>query len=152
MASIQHRTVLVILALFLSACSSTKPPPDDTDLRLQAANHYFGGRYEYLIVHSSGQLADTLSDRTSALSGASQVARDFATQLARAEKNTLRILISGADPKRTLKIIRDAFAFHTSSKLPGLELLFLGEPRHEATVRNLVQAAGGTFRFAPFEG
>ena len=152
MASIQIRTVLVVLALCLSACSSTKPPPDDTDLRLQAANHYFGGRYEYLIVHSSGELADTLSDHTSTLTGASQVARDFATRLARAENNTLRILISGADPNRTLKVIRDAFAVHANSNLPGLELLFLGEPRHETTVRDLVQAVGGTFRFAPFEG
>ncbi|MFT5447703.1 MAG: hypothetical protein ACI9DC_002880 [Gammaproteobacteria bacterium] len=152
MASIQLRTILVVLALFLSACASTKPPPGDTDLRLQAANHYFGGRYEYLIVHSSGQLADTLSNRTSALTGASQVARDFATRLARAEKSTLRILISGADPKRTLKVIRDAFAFHASSNLPGLELLFLGEPRLEATVRKLVQTVGGKFRFAAFEG
>jgi hypothetical protein len=151
MAPIRLRTMLVLAALILSACASTKPPPDDTDLRLQAANHYFGGRYEYLIVHSSGELADKISSQTSSLTGASQVARDFATRLARAEKSPLRILISGADPKRTLKVIRDAFAFHASSNLPGLELLFLGEPRHEATVRKLVQGVGGTFRFAAFE-
>lgn len=152
MASLQLRTMFVVLALFLSACASTRPPPNDTDLRLQAANHHFGGRYEYLIVHSSGQLSDALSSRTADLTGASQVARDFATRLARAEKEPLRILISGADPQRTLKVILDAFAFHVSSDLPGLELLFLGEPQHEAAVRKLVKAAGGTFRFAPFEG
>lgn len=152
MASIRLRTTLLLTALLLSACASTKPPPSDTDLRLQAANHYFGGRYEYLIVHSSGELADKISSRTSALTGASQVARDFATRLAQAENSPLRILISGADPIRTMKVIRDAFSFHASSNLPGLELLFLGEPRHEAEVRTLVDRVGGKFRFAAFEG
>ena len=54
------RGVLVALTLAISACASTRPPADDTDLRLQAAKHFFGGRYEYLIIHSAGEFADAL--------------------------------------------------------------------------------------------
>ena len=151
MSSTMLRTVLIVLTLSISACASTQAPPRDTDLRLQAANHFFGGRFEYLIIHSAGQFGDAVFNRTSRITGASEMARDFATRLAHAEKSKLRILVSGADRQKTLNVLRDAFAFHASSRLPGLELLFLGEPQDEAEIRELVKSVGGIFRFAPFE-
>ena len=151
MTSTTFRPFLLALTLSISACASLQAPPNDTDLRLQAANHFFGGRYEYLIIHSAGQFADGLFLRTTQLTGPSQMARDLATRLAVAEKTKLRIMVSGADPQKTLDVIRKAFAFHASSHLPGLELLFLGEPNDESTVRKLVTSVGGVMRFAPFE-
>ena len=146
------RGVVVALTLAISACASTRPPPDDTDLRLQAANHFFGGRYEYLVIHSAGEFADALFLNTRQISGLSQVARDLAAQLAQAQNASLRIMVSGADRKKTLAVIRNAFAVHAGTQLPGLEFLFLGEPADEATVRALVELMGGVLRFAPFEG
>ena len=145
------RAILITFSLLIGACASTQPPPDDTDLRLQAARHFFAGRYEYLIIHSAGQLADTLFVQTTELSGPSQMAQDLATRLALAEKTTLRIMVSGADRQKTLDVIRDAFAVHGSDQLPGLEFLFLGEPKDETTVRKLVESVGGVLHFAPFE-
>ena len=151
MTTIIFRGALVALTLAISACASTRPPPDDTDLRLQAANHFFGGRYDYLIIHSAGEFADALFPDSGQTSGPSQVARDLAAQLAQAQSTSLRIMVSGVGRKKTLAVIRDAFAIHAGSRLPGLEFLFLGEPEDEATVRELVQSVGGVLRFAPFE-
>jgi len=151
MLSYLVRGIVVALTLAISACASTRPPPDDTDLRLQAANHFFGGRYDYLIIHSAGEFADALFLDTGQISRPSQVARDLAAELAQAQSAGLRIMVSGVDRKKTLAVIRDAFAVHAGSRLPGLEFLFLGEPEDEATVRELVQSVGGVLRFAPFE-
>lgn len=142
----------VAAALLLAGCAATRKPPDDTDLRLQAASHAFGGRYEYLIIHSAGQLGDTVVTGLTRLTGPSESARDLATRLIAAQRGSLRILVTGPDAAKTLQVIRDAFAFHRHNRLPGLEFLFLGDPGDEAEVRALVEHAGGTLRFAPFEG
>ncbi len=150
-----HRTALALLAvaaLAVSGCAATTAPPDDTDLRLQAASHAFGGRYEYLVIRSSGPLADRLFTNVAGITGPSDMARDLATRLAPAELQPVRILVTGPDPEKTLKVIRDALGFHRKSRLPHLEFLFLGEPAQEAEVRALVEATGGRMRFAPYEG
>lgn len=147
---IRFLTVAVFTAL-LGGCAATQAPPDDTDLRLQAASHAFGGRYEYLVIRSAGTLGDGLFMNVTGITGPSQMARDLATRMAPAENTPVRVLVTGADPEKTLRVIRDAFGFHGKGKLPGLEFLFLGEPAHADEVRALVQGAGGRMRFAPFE-
>ena len=79
------------------------------------------------------------------------MARDLATRIAQAEKQAIRIMVSGVDANKTLKVIEDAFGFHRHSHLVMLEFLFLGEPRDEMKVRALVESVGGTMQFAPFE-
>jgi hypothetical protein len=141
-----------LAAALLAACAATTAPPDDTDLRLQAATHAFGGRYQYLVIRSAGTFADGLFTSFNSITGPSEMARDLATRMAPAENSAVRILVTGPDARKTLGVIRDAFGFHGSGRLPGLEFLFLGEPASEAEVRKLVEAAGGRMRFAPFEG
>lgn len=153
----QSRFMLSVLGLLttltlLAGCAATHKPPDDSDLRLQAASHAFGGRYEYLVIHSAGELGDSLVSGLTRITGPSEVARDLATRLAVAGKGQLRILVTGPDAARTLDVIRDAFTFHRKNRLPGLEFLFLGEPTQEAEVRKLVNSVGGRMRFAAFEG
>lgn len=152
LAQLGARLGAALGAMVLAGCAGMYKPPDDTDLRLQAASHAFGGRFEYLVVHSAGKLADGVVEGIGGILGPSQTARDLATRLTDAQQGSLRILVTGSDPKRTLTVIRDAFSFHAKNQLPGLEFLFLGEPAQEATVRSLVEAAGGSMRFAPFEG
>ncbi len=142
----------VALLALLAGCTALQAPPDDTDLRLEAASHAFGGRFEYLVVHSAGSLGDSLFVNLGSLAGPSPIASDLAARLARAETGSLRLLVTGADAEKTLQVIEDAFAARRDARLPGLELLFLGEPRDEARVRELVEAAGGRMRFAAFEG
>ena len=144
--------VFCVAVALLAGCAATRKPADDSDLRLQAASHAFGGRYEYLIIHSAGELGDSLFTGLSRLTGPSEVARDLATRIAPAEKGAVRILVTGPDADKTLDVIRDAFTFHRKSRLPGLELLFLGEPAYEAQVRQLVESVGARMRFAAFEG
>jgi hypothetical protein len=150
--SLTRHLAAATLAALLGGCAATQAPPDDTDLRLQAASHAFGGRYEYLVVRSAGTLGDSLFRNVTGITGPSQMARDLATRMAPAENAPVRVLVTGADPAKTLQVIRDAFGFHATGGLPGLEFLFLGEPADEDEVRALVQRAGGRMRFAPFEG
>ena len=141
----------VMGTMALGGCAAVRAPPDDSDLRLQAASHAFGGGFAYMIIHSSGSLGDSVFLNLSRVTGTTPLARELSARLAQAEHGELRILVSGQDAHKTLDVIRDAFADHGQGSLPGLEFLFLGEPRHAATVRRLVEAAGGRMRFAPFE-
>ena len=122
------------------------------DLRLEAATHAFGGGFAYMIIRSAGALGDGLFVNLSQVTGTSDMARELATRLTAAERGKLRILVTGQDRAKTMDVIRDAFAVLRYSRLPGLEFLFLGEPRDEAEVRALVTSVGGRMRFAPFEG
>ena len=140
-----------IISMTLGGCAAMQAPPDDSDLRLQAATHAFGGGFAYMIIHSSGSLGDSVFLNLSRVAGTTPLARELSARLALAEHGELRILVSGQDAQKTLDVIRDAFADHGQGRLPGLEFLFLGEPGHAATVRRLVEAAGGRMRFAPFE-
>jgi hypothetical protein len=136
--------------LALPGCAALEAPPDDTDLRLEAASHAFGGRYEYFVVHSSGPLADGLYGSLGGLAGPTPIARDLAEHLQRARTQPLRLLVTGTDAAKTLQVIEEAFAVHKGERLAGLELLFLGEPRDEARIRAVVESTGGRMRFAAY--
>lgn len=131
----------------LAGCLATKPV-DDADLRLQAASAAFGGDYEYLIVGSAGKLADEAFIAISRATGPSAMARDLGTRIAPARDRPVRVMVTGADGKKTLQVIEDAFSLH--ERLPHLEFLFLGEPGDAPRVREIVEGAGATFHFAPF--
>jgi hypothetical protein len=146
-----RRLAAAAFAVLLAGCAAMQAPPDDTQLRLQAASQAFGGRYEYLVIQSAGTFADGLYMSVTGITGPSQMARDLATRMAPAENAPVRLLVTGADAAKTLRVIRDAFGFHSKGKLPGLEFLFLGEPADADAVRALVQAAGGRMQFAPFK-
>lgn len=137
--------------MLLTACAGGGKPPDDTELRLQAASHAFGGRFGYFIVQPSATLADQALVGVSGVIGRSALAENLAARIAPATASEVRLLVTGARTDKTLQVIEQAFALTSSASLPGLELLYLGVPRHEARVRKLVEARGARFRFAAFE-
>ncbi len=143
-------TLTVLFALLLSACSTQGPPRlNDSDARIKVAAQTFGGRFDYLYIPTEGVVADTAFITASKLSR-SELARDLATRLAPAESRPVRILVTGASPEKTLRVIQDALSFHRDGGLPQLELLYLGDATSAAAIEPLVRAKGGRFRFTPY--
>ena len=142
-------TALVLAAsLALAACVTARPP--DLDPRLEAATATFGGRFDYVYVPSSGRLADEAFLAMSRVAGPQKIARDLATLMAPAETRPVRILVTGPVPEKTLQVVVDALSFYEGRKIPNLELLYLGDPGHEAQIARAVSEIGGEFRFAAY--
>ncbi len=140
----------IVLSAFLCACTEVRPPVDDSDLRLQAANQAFGGHYDYLLVTASGQWADQAAMGLSQVFGPHQLSRDLASRLLKANTRPVRMLVSGHNRGKTLQVIRNAFSFMPKQKLPHLEFLFLGHAGDAQEVQRLVAEVGGNYRFAAF--
>ena len=145
------RLCLIVLAAGLVAgCAATKAPPDDLDLRLQAAGSAFGGKFDYLFVKSAGEFADQAFITLSKTAGPSDLARDLGTRFAQAEKRPVRMLITGPSSPKTVQVIIDALSFHQGRKLPMLEILFLGAPASRARAEAAARSVDAQFAFAPF--
>jgi len=142
----------VAFALLLGACAATTAPRDDLDLRLQAASAAFGGSFDYLMVGSAGRLGDSLFVNFTRLTGPSKMARALARRLAPGASRPVRILVTGADTAKTVRVIFDALELQGERRLPHLEFLYLGEPAWAARVRRAVERRGARFRFAPYRG
>lgn len=142
--------VALVLAVALGGCAGLHREPDDSDLRLVAASHAFGGRFDYLFVPSEGDLADAAFVTLSRTTGASDLARALATRLAPAASRPVRFLVTGPAPEKTVQVILDALAVQHGRALPYLELLYLGDPRYARTVGDAVHALGARFRFATY--
>ncbi len=141
---------LIFSLMLLNACAANRAPIDDSDLRLQAASHSFGGKYDYLLVTASGRWADQAALSIGKMIGPDQLSRDLATRLLQAAKQPVRIMVSGQNREKTLRVIRDAFSFTHGQRLTQLEFLFLGHAGDADAVRQQVVASGGKFRFAAF--
>ena len=136
-------------SISLAGCAATKPP-SDLDPRMAAASEAFEGRYDYLYVPSEGRLADQAFVTSSRVAGPSRLARDLATLMAPAETRVVRVLVTGQSGAKTLQVILDALSFYRGGRLPYLELLYLGDPSHEARLAAELAAIGAGFRFAPY--
>ena len=142
-------TALVLAAsIALAGCVTARPP--DLDPRLEAATATFGGKFDYVYVPTGGRLADEAFLAMSRVAGPQKIARDLATLMAPAETRPVRILVTGPQPEKTLQVVVDALSFYEGRKIPHLELLYLGDPAHEAQIARGVSEAGGEFRFAAY--
>ena len=143
-------TALVLAALVaLAGCATPSPP--DLDPRIEAATAAFGGRFDYVYVPSEGRLSDEAFLAMSRVAGPRQIARDLATVMAPAETESVRVLVTGPSDPKTLQVVLDALTFYEGRRIPHLELLYLGEPSHEALLARELSAVGAVLRFAPYQ-
>jgi hypothetical protein len=142
---------LISMAVALGAgCAVNKTEPDDSDLRLQAASHAFGGRYDYLIVKTAGEVADRAFIEYSRTTGTSDLAKKLAARLAPAENEPVRLMVTGQNSEKTLQVILDALAAYRGRRLPHLQFLYLGEPGYAPRIESAILELGGSFHFTPF--
>ena len=141
-------TLAFSAAVTLCGCAATTPP--DLDPRLEAAAAVFGGRFDYVYVPSGGRLADQAFLAMSRVAGPHQLARDLASIMAAAETRPIRVMVTGPAGAKTLRVVLDALSFHEGRRLPHLELLYLGEPAHEALLARKLSEVGAVLRFAPY--
>ena len=143
-------TALVLAAsIALAGCVTARPP--DLDPRLEAASAAFGGQFDYVYVPTKGRLADEAFLALSRVSGPQKIARDLATLMAKAETESVRIMVTGPEAEKTLRVIIDALSFYEGRQIPHLELLYLGDPANEARISRVVSNVGGKFRFAAYQ-
>lgn len=141
--------LVVAASVALAGCVTARPP--DLDPRLEAASAAFGGRYDYVYVPTEGRLADEAFLAMSRVSGPQKIARDLATLMVRAETQPVRIMVTGPEEEKTLRVVLDALSFYEGRQIPHLELLYLGDPTHEALIAREVSKVGGKLRFAPYQ-
>ena len=140
--------LVVAASIALAGCVTARPP--DLDPRLQAASAAFGGQYDYVYVPTKGRLADEAFLAMSRVSGPQKIARDLATLMVKAETQPVRIMVTGPEEEKTLRVVLDALSFYEGRQIPHLELLYLGDPTHEALLAREVSKVGGKLRFAPY--
>ena len=83
------------------------------------------------------------------VAGPGELVRDLASSMAPAETRSVRVMVTGQSGEKTLRVILDALSFYEGSRLPHLEMPYLGEPSHEARLAREFTAVGATFLFAP---
>ena len=140
--------LVVAASIALAGCVTARPP--DLDPRLQAASAAFGGQYDYVYVPTKGRLADEAFLAMSRVSGPQKIARDLATLMVTAETQPVRIMVTGPEEEKTLRVVLDALSFYEGRQIPHLELLYLEDPTHEALIAREVSKVGGKLRFAPY--
>lgn len=138
----------VAASIALAGCASGRSP--DLDPRLAAATAAFGGRYQYMYVPSEGRLADEATLAMWRVAGPGKVARDLASMMAEAETQPVRIMVTGPAGAKTLQVVLDALSFYEGRQIPHLELLYLGEPSHEARLARELSKVGAVLRFKPY--
>ena len=143
-------TALALAAsIALAGCATPRPP--DLDPRIEAATAAFGGRFDYVYVPSEGRLADEAFVVMSRVAGPRKIARDLASLMATAETQPVRVLVTGPAGVKTLRVVMDALSFYEGRRIPHLELLYLGEPAHEAMLAREIAKVGAVLRFAPYQ-
>ena len=138
----------VAASIVLAGCASDGSP--DLDPRLAAATDAFGGRFQYMYVPSEGRLADEAILAMWRVAGPGEMARDLASMMAEAETLPVRILVTGPAGAKTLQVVLDALSFYEGRQIPHLELLYLGEPSHEARLARELSKVGAILRFKPY--
>ena len=139
----------VVASVALAGCAATAP--SDLDPRLEAATAAFGGRFDYMYVPSDGRLADEAFLAMSRVAGPSKLARDLASIMVPAEARPVRVMVTGPAGQKTLRVILDALSFYEGRRIPHLELLYLGEPSHEALLARKLSEVGAVLRFVPYQ-
>lgn len=141
--------LMLTASIVLGGCATTRPP--DLDPRLEAATVAFGGGFDYVYVPSEGRLADEAFLAMSRVAGPRKIARDLATLMATAETEPVRVMVTGSVGQKTLQVVLDALTFYEGRRIPHLELLYLGEPSHEALLARELSKVGAVLRFAPYQ-
>ena len=135
-------------SIALAGCATAGPP--DLDPRLEVATAAFGGRFEYVYVPSKGRLADEAFLAMSRVAGPQKIARDLATLMAKAETQTVRVMVTGPEEEKTQQVVLDALSFYEGRQIPYLELLYLGDPPQETRLARAISEVGAVLRLAPF--
>ena len=141
-------TLVLAASIALAGCAAQRAP--DLDPRIEAATAAFGGPFDYVYVPSEGRLADEAFVVMSRVAGPRKIARDLASLMATAETQPVRVLVTGPAGAKTLRVVMDALSFYEGRRIPHLELLYLGEPTHEAVLAPEVAKVGAVLRFAPY--
>ena len=141
--------LVLYASIVVTGCVTARPP--DLNPRLEAATAAFGGQFSYVYVPTEGRLADEAFLAMSRVSGPQKIARDLATLMAKAETEPVRIMVTGPEEEKTLQVVVDALSFYEGRRIPHLELLYLGDPVHEALIASAVSRVGGELRFAPYQ-
>ena len=139
----------LVASVVLAGCATPRPP--DLDPRIEAATAAFGGRFDYVYVPSEGRLADEAFVVISRVTGPRKIARDLATLMAPAETQPVRVMVTGPSGPKTLRVVVDALSYYEGRRIPHLELLYLGEPTHEAVLAREIAKVGAVLRFAPYQ-
>ena len=139
----------LVASVVLSGCATPRPP--DLNPRIEAATAAFGGRFDYVYVQSEGRLADEAFVVISRVTGPRKIARDLASLMAPAETQPVRVMVTGPSGPKTLRVVTDALSFFEGRRIPHLELLYLGEPTHEAVLAREISKVGAVLRFAPYQ-
>ena len=139
----------LVASVVLAGCATSRPP--DLDPRIEAATAAFGGRFDYVYVPSEGRLADEAFVAISRVAGPREIARDLATLMAPAETQPVRVMVTGPSGPKTLRVVVDALSYYEGRRIPHLELLYLGEPTHEAVLAREIAKVGAVLRFAPYQ-
>ena len=147
--AVRRAALALAVAITLAGCASTGPA--DLSLRLEAARAAFGGRFDYVYVPSEGKLADQAFLAMSRVAGPQKVARDLASLMATAETQPVRVMVTGASGPKTLQVVLDALSFYEGRQIPYMELLYLGEPSHEALLARELAQIGAVLRFKPYQ-
>ena len=140
----------LVVALTLAGCASTGS--SDLHPRLEAAKAAFGGTFDYVYVPSEGRLADQAFLAMSRVSGPRKIARDLASLMATAETKPVRVMVTGPAGEKTLQVVLDALSFYEGRQIPYMELLYLGDPSHEALLARELAKVGAVLRFKPYPG
>lgn len=148
--AVRSAALAVAASVALAGCAATEPP--DLGPRIEAATAAFGGRFDYMYVPSNGRLADEAFLATSRVAGPSKLARDLASIMVAAETRPVRVMVTGPAGQKTLRVVLDAISFYGGGRLPYLELLYLGEPSHEALLARKLSEVGAVLRFVPYQG
>jgi hypothetical protein len=74
--------------------------------------------------------------------------REFAKMLIKAESEPFPCAVSGPNSAKTRQFLLEALAAGTS-KLPNLQLVFIGNETDSQAVRAAVEGRGGEFFFEP---
>ena len=141
-------TVALAASIALAGCATQKAP--DQDPRIEAATAAFGGSFDYMYVPSEGRLADEAFVVMSRVAGPRKLARDLASLMAAAETEPVRVMVTGPAGEKTLRVVMDALSLYEGRRIPYLELLYLGEPAHEAVLARELAKVGAVLRFAPY--
>ena len=142
-------TAFALVASFaVGGCANDQPP--DLEPRIEAARAAFGGRFEYMYVPSEGRLADEAFLAMSRVAGPRKITLDLITIMAPAETQPVRVMVTGPASEKTLQVVLDALSSYEGRRIPHLELLYLGEPAHEALIARKLSEVGGVLHFAPW--
>jgi hypothetical protein len=140
----RRRALIGLLALLLGGCAAPKLTPQ---LAAEMGYEVLGPQMQY-----DDKLVMAWIPATPGAAPASAAASPFTAELARliaaGARQPIHVTVSGDDSAFTAQVIKAACA-QLPAELSKLRLVFIGNPAHEAEVRQAVLSRRATFYFEP---